>query len=144
MLIVMALIALIAGMAAPSLSAGLDTLRLRSASDAVIGFFNTALSRADTRQQVVEILISPQDGTMTARSADQGFYKKLEIASPLKILSVQPGVAAGPEEQDDVRRFLVYPGGSVPKIVIEIGNAQGRKRQISIDPVTGVPQASAK
>ena len=63
MLIVMALIALVAGMAAPSVSAGLDSLRLRSTSDAMVGFFNTALARADTRQQVVEIVISPQEGT---------------------------------------------------------------------------------
>jgi prepilin-type N-terminal cleavage/methylation domain-containing protein len=140
MLIVMALIALVAGMAAPSVSAGLDSLRLRSTSDAIVGFFNTALARADTRQQVVEIVISPQEGTLVAISADGAFRKRLEIASPVRILSIGPafGDQAGP------RRFLVYPGGTVPKITIEIANSQGRKRLISIDPVTGVPQADAK
>jgi prepilin-type N-terminal cleavage/methylation domain-containing protein len=144
MLIVMALIALVAGMAAPSVSAGLDTLRLRSTSDAIIGFLNTALSRADTRQQVVEILISPAEGTLIAISADQGFQKRLDIVSPIKILSVQPALVADADDQNQTRRFLVYPGGSVPKIVIEIGNAQGRKRLVSIDPITGVPLANAK
>jgi prepilin-type N-terminal cleavage/methylation domain-containing protein len=141
MLIVMALIALIAGMATPSLSAGLDSLRLRSSSDAIIGFLNTALARADTRQQVVEILISPADGTITAVSADQGFKKRLEIVSPIKILSVQPELEADAGDQNQARRFLVYPGGSVPKIAIEIGNSKGRKRLVSIDPVTGIPQS---
>jgi prepilin-type N-terminal cleavage/methylation domain-containing protein len=144
MLIVMALIALVAGMAAPSVSAGLDSLRLRSTSDAIVGFFNTALARADTRQQVVEILISPQEGTLIAISGDHAFQKKLEIASPVKILSIKPGLAADVQDQGGPRRFLVYPGGTVPKITIEIGNSQGRKRLISIDPVTGVPQADAK
>lgn len=144
MLIVMALVALVAGMAAPSVSAGLDSLRLRSTSDAMIGFFNTALARADTRQQVVEILISPAEGTMTAISADRGFQRRLEIASPIKILSVQPSLMADGEDQNQTRRFLVYPGGSVPKIAIEIGNAEGRKRLVSIDPITGVPRADAK
>jgi Tfp pilus assembly protein FimT len=144
MLIVLVLIGLVAGLAAPSVSAGLDTLRLRSTSDAMIGFLNTALSRADTRQQVVEILISPAEGTITANSADKGFHKVLEIASPIKILSVQPGVMAEADGQNQTRRFLVYPGGTVPKIAIEIGNAQGRKRLVSIDPITGVPQADAK
>ena len=143
MLIVMALIALVVGMAAPSVSSGLDSLRLRSTSDAMIGFLNTALSRADTRQQVVEIVISPADGTLTAISADQGFHKVLEIASTIKILSVQPGMAGG-DEQNQTRRFLVYPGGSVPKIAIEIGDSTGRKRLVSVDPITGVPQANAK
>jgi prepilin-type N-terminal cleavage/methylation domain-containing protein len=142
MLIVMALIALVVGMAAPSVSSGLDSLRLRSTSDAMIGFLNTALSRADTRQQAVEIVISPADGTLTAISADQGFHKVLEIASTIKILSVQPGGAG--DEQNQMRRFLVYPGGSVPKIAIEIGDSTGRKRLVSVDPITGVPQANAK
>jgi hypothetical protein len=141
MLIVVALIALIAGMSYPSVSSGLDSLRLRSASDAIIGFLNSALARADTRQQVVEILISPQDGTMTAQSGDHGFSKRLEIANPVKILSVRPAAIADSEEQGQTRRFLIYPGGSIPKITIEIGNSQGRKRLVSMDPVTGVPQS---
>jgi prepilin-type N-terminal cleavage/methylation domain-containing protein len=144
MLIVMAIVALLAGLSYPSVSAGLDSLRLRSTSDAIIGFLNTALARAETRQQVVEILISPADGAMTARSGDHGFYKSLEIANPMKILSVQPALAADLEEQGQTRRFLVYPGGSVPKITIEIGNSNGRKRFVSIDPVTGVPQSNAQ
>jgi prepilin-type N-terminal cleavage/methylation domain-containing protein len=141
MLIVMALIALIAGLATPSISAGLDSLRLRSTSDAMIGFLNTALARADTRQQVVEILISPAEGTMTATSADHGFNKRLDVVSPIKILSIEPTLAADVEDQNQTRRFLVYPGGSVPKIAIEIGNSRGRKRLVSIDPVTGIPQS---
>jgi prepilin-type N-terminal cleavage/methylation domain-containing protein len=144
MLIVMAIIALLAGLSYPSVTAGLDSLRLRSTSDAIIGFFNTALARADTRQQAVEILISPAEGTIEARSGDRGFYKRLEVSNPMKILSVQPALAADAEEQGQTRRFLVYPGGSVPKIAIEIGNSNGRKRLVSIDPVTGVPQSNAQ
>jgi type II secretory pathway pseudopilin PulG len=139
MLVVMALIALIAAMSAPSVSAGLDTLRLRSSSDAIVGFLNSALSRADTRQQAVEIVISPADGTLLARSSDGAFEKRLEIASPVKILSVRPALADG--AQGEARRFLVYPGGSAPKIAIEISNGNGRTRTVSVDPITGVPNA---
>jgi hypothetical protein len=141
MLVVLVVIALIAGMAAPSVSSGLESLRLRSAADSIMGFLNTAVSRAETRQQVVEILISASTGTLTAISADQGFQKKLEIASPIKILSVTPALVAGADEQGQARRFLVYPGGTIPKIAIEIGNSEGRKRLVSIDPITGVPLA---
>src|ERR1017187_2333014 len=104
MLIVMAVIALVAGLSYPSVSAGLDSLRLRSTSDAIIGFLNTALARADTRQQVVEILISPQEGTLVAISADGAFRKRLEIASPVKIMSVKPALAASIEDQAGARR----------------------------------------
>ncbi len=144
MLIAMAIIGLMAAMATPSISAGLDSLRLRSTSDQIIGFLNVALSRADTRQQAVEVVISPADGTITARSSDNGFNRKLEVASPIKILSIQPAPAASLDEAAAPRRFLIYPGGAPPKITIEIGNSSGRKRLVSIDPVTGVPQSDGK
>ncbi len=35
------------------------------------------------------------------------------------------------------RRFLFYPGGAVPRIGIEIVNPSGRRRIVSVDPVTG-------
>ena len=144
MLIVVALIGLVVGISYPSMAAALDSLRMRAASDSIVGFLNVALARAETRQQVVEVLISPQEGTLSARSADGGFNKKLEVAKPIAILSVQPALAADIEAQGQPRRFLMYPGGSVPKISIEIGNSAGRKRLVSIDPITGVPQANAK
>lgn len=142
MLLVVAIVALIAGMSAPSVSAGLDTLRLRSSSDAIVGFLNTALSRAETRQQAVEILISPRDGKLTAMSSDGAFHRQLDIASPMRILSVKPEVPG--DDQTETRRFLLYPGGAVPKIAIELGNGSGRTRVVSVDPITGVPEAHAK
>jgi prepilin-type N-terminal cleavage/methylation domain-containing protein len=142
MLIAVVLIALIAGLTAPSITSGLDSLRLRSNSDAIIGFLNTTLARAETKQQVVEILISPQDGTLAAISSDGAYKRKLEIAPPIRILSVQSVIPA--ETGGETRRFLVYPGGTVPKISIEIGTLEGRTRLVSIDPITGVPQANAR
>jgi hypothetical protein len=137
MLIVMTLIALVAGLSYPSLSSGIETLRLRAASDSVVSLFNTCVERADRRQQAVEIQIWPHEGVITARSADAVFQRRLEITQPLRISDVVPHVT-GP---DDMRRILIYPGGSAPHIAIEISTAQGRKRLVSIDPITGVPQA---
>ena len=142
MLVVTALIALVAGLSAPSISAGLDSLRLRSTSDSIIGFLNSALAQADNRQQVVEILITPGDGTIRALSGDRGFDKRLEIVNPIKILSIGPALEANADDQAQPRRFLLYPGGAVPRIAIEIGTPNGRKRLVSIDPVTGVPQSA--
>lgn len=138
LLIVVTLIALVAGLSFPSLSAGLDTLRLRSTSDAMISFLNTALSRADRRQQVVEIRISPRENAMMARSADLGFVRRFDLPEPIHIAAVLPAAEVNPDEP---RRFLVYPGGSVPAISIQIVNREGRHRTVSIDPITGVPRA---
>ncbi len=56
-------------------------MRLRSTSDTTVffGFLNTALARADTRQQAVEILISQQDGTITRLVESIAFNKRLDI-----------------------------------------------------------------
>src|ERR1700681_1370283 len=50
-LIVVAIIAMIAAVSFPAVSSGLDTLRLRSASDSIVSFLNIALDHADRRQQ---------------------------------------------------------------------------------------------
>ena len=139
-LIVVALIALIAGLSFPSVTSGLDTLRLRSASDSIVSFLNVALDHADRRQQAVEVVISPRENLLLSRTADLGFSRRLEIPAQIHIVSVQPALAIV-GDPDEPRRFLVYPGGSVPRIGIEIATMQGRKRTVSVDPITGSPGA---
>jgi prepilin-type N-terminal cleavage/methylation domain-containing protein len=138
MMIVVTIIALIAGVSYPSITSGLDSLRLRSASNSIVTLLNTALDRADRRQQAVEILISPKENAITARSVDPGFNHHVDLQDGIHITSVLPAAEVDPAE---TRRFLLYPGGTVPRIAIEIANSSGRKRLVSIDPVTGVPQS---
>ena len=143
-LIVVALIAMIAGLSYPSVSSGLDTLRLRSTSDAIVSFLNIALDHADRRQQAVEVVISPHENLMLSRTADLGFTRRLDIPSQIQIVAVLPALPAGiaPElDPEAPRRFLLYPGGSVPRIGVEISTLQGRRRLVSIDPITGSPGA---
>ena len=138
LLIVVTLIALVTGISYPSIASGLDSLRLRSASDAIVAFLNTAVDRAERRQQVVEIAITPRENSMTARAADMGFFRKLDVPDTIHIVSVVPTADGNP---DEARHFLVYPGGTVPSIGIEIANKEGHRRMVRIDPVTGVPQS---
>jgi prepilin-type N-terminal cleavage/methylation domain-containing protein len=140
MMIVATLIALVAGISYPAVASGLETLRLRSASDSIVGFLNTALDRADRRQQAVQIQIWAREGILVARSADLGFVRRLEIAEPLHITDILPHVPV-PQNPGDARNIIVYPGGAVPRIGIELSTPQGRKRLVGIDPITGVPRA---
>lgn len=140
MLIVVAIIGLLSAITYPSVVAGLDSLRLRSASNEVVTFLNTALEHATRDQQVVELRISPSENAMAARSADSKFVRGAAIVDPVRILSVQPAIENGGEPAQ-TRRFLLYPGGAVPRIGIEIGTRDGRRRMVSVDPVTGVPQS---
>ena len=139
MLIVMTIIALVAGVSYPSAAAGVESLRLRSVSDTVVSFLNTAVDRASRRQQVIEIWISPQENLLIARSPDLAFSRRLEIPDSFRITSVLPPAEVNPGEP---RRFLLYPGGTAPRIGIEIANSAGRKRLVGMDPFTGLPSAS--
>ena len=131
---------MMAGLSYPAISSGLDTLRLRSTSDAIVSFLNIALDHADRRQQAVEVIISPGENILLSRTADLGFSRVLDIPPQLRIVSIQPALPAM-ADPDEPRRFLLYPGGSVPRIAIEISTLQGRRRLVSVDPVTGSPRA---
>ncbi len=137
MLIVVALIGLLAGISFPSVSAGVDTLRLNSATGSVSGFFNDALNRADRRQQVVEMTISKSEKALSLRSTEPGFEKKITLPEGVSIRSILPESA---QAEEGPRRFLLYPGGTVPRIGVEIANARNARRIVRIDPITGVPR----
>jgi prepilin-type N-terminal cleavage/methylation domain-containing protein len=136
-MIVVTLMAIVAGLSYPSVASGLDSLRLRAASNAIVGFLNVALDRAERHQQVVEISISPRQNTITARSADAAFAKRLEIPETIRILSVLPRIDGA--ASNETREFLLYPGGGVPALGVEIASASGKRRTVRVDPITGVP-----
>lgn len=136
LLIVMTLIAVVVGVAYPSAAAGVESLRLRSVTDTVVNFLNTAVDRAARRQQVIEIWISPKENVLIARSPDLAFSRRLDIPESFRITSVLPQAEVDPNEP---RRFLLYPGGTAPRIGVEISNNAGRKRWVSMDPFTGMP-----
>jgi len=142
MLLAVGLVALLAGLTYPSVNAGLDTLRLRSASDQVMGFLSSAVDRADRRQQVVEVQILMAENALLARTADQSFVRRLEVPDPAHIVSVVPPLA-GSIAPNGARRFLLYPGGAIPSIGVEIATPTGRRRVIYLDPITGTARAEA-
>lgn len=137
MLIVVALVGLLAGITFPSVSAGVDTMRLNSATGSVSGLFNEALNRADRRQQVVELTISKSEKALWLRSTEPGYEKKITLPEGVSIRSILPET---PQAEEGPRRFLLYPGGAVPRIGIEIANARNVRRIVRLDPVTGVPR----
>ena len=142
MLIAVGLVALLAGLTYPSVNAGLDTLRLRSSSDQVMGFLATAVDRADHRQQVVEVQVLMEENALLARTADQSFVRRLQVPDPARIVSVVPPLA-GSQAPNAARRFLLYPGGAIPAIGVEIATPNGRRRVIRLDPITGTASAEA-
>ncbi len=129
MMIVVAIVSMIAAVSFPSVAAGLDQIRLRSAADSVVGFLNVALNRVERREQPVEVVVSPQENAVLLFSAEPGYQKKLEMPSGVKISGGDP------------REFLLMPGAAPPAMDIDIYNTRGAHKLIKIDPITGLPQS---
>lgn len=137
MLIVVGIIALLAGISFPTVTAGIETLRLNSACDSLVAFFNEALSRAERRQEVVEVTVLKAERRLTMRSSRAGFERRLELPDGITIRSVLPAASG---EEDAPRVFALFPGGTSPRFGIEIGGSRNTRRIVRIDPMTGVPK----
>jgi len=138
MLIVVAIIGVMIGVAFPSITAGIETLRLRSATDEIVSVFNSAMNRADRRQIVVEVVIERVAGRLVFASADPGYRRELTMPEGVTIERVLPVI---PNLDDRLpRQFLIHPGGTVPRIGLELKNRRNVRRVVSVDPITGAAQ----
>jgi prepilin-type N-terminal cleavage/methylation domain-containing protein len=138
LVVVMALLGLLAGITFPSVSSGLDALRLNTASNSLVSFFNAALNRAERRQQAIEIAIAKNERTLRLRSVEPGFERSLELPSGVTIRGVLPPLPQ--DEEQPVRYILLYPGGALPRFGVEIASPKGERRIVRVNPITGVPQ----
>ncbi len=130
MLIVVSIIAAIASISFPALTAGLAGVRLASAVGSVASFLTSSMNNVDRREQAAAIVISPKENTVsvfTAASGDKA-SGKLDMPSGISI------------EGDEPRRFMLFPGGSFPRITLILRSEKGGRRSIQIDPVTAVPK----
>jgi prepilin-type N-terminal cleavage/methylation domain-containing protein len=140
MMVVVALISLMVGISFPAITSGIDSMRLKAATNSVVSFLDTGLSRAERRQQVVEITISKPDNSIEMRSSEPGFFRKLPMPEGVSIVQVLPQL---PENPDAVRTFFLYPGGTVPPLGVQLINRRNVQRVVRVDPITGVPKVEA-
>jgi type II secretory pathway pseudopilin PulG len=134
-MIVVALVSLLAGISFPAVTAGLETLRIKSAADGIAGLMNSALARAERRQQPVEVFISMADNSVQVRGVEPGVERRLDMPTGVRIAAILP---PSPVQDPAGRRFVLTPGGAVPRIGIVLVSARGQ-RIVSLDPITGVP-----
>ena len=137
MIAVVALIGLIAAISFPAVSSGIDSLRLTSASTSIVAFLNSALNRAERRQEPVEVVVSIADNNLTMRSTDPSFLRSAEMPQDVKIDRILPPIPG--VEDEKIRSVVLYPGSAPPRIGIEIVNRKGNRRIVRVDPTTGVP-----
>jgi prepilin-type N-terminal cleavage/methylation domain-containing protein len=141
LLVVVGLISLMVGISFPAITSGIDSLRLNAATNSIVNFFNAGLSRAERRQQVVEITILKARNSFEMRSIDPGFTRTLELPEGVSISAVLPEIPD--REEDAPRTFLLYPGGSVPPLGVQLQNRRNVQRIVRVDPITGVPRTES-
>ena len=129
MLIVVMIIAIIAGVSFPALTSGLSSVRLSSASGSAASFLTSAMNHVERRELAAAIVISPKENQLAMYTAASG--EKAE-----KTLQMPQGVSI---EGDEQRRYLLQPGGTFPRITLMLRNDKGARRSVKIDPATGVP-----
>jgi len=141
MMVVVSLIALMVGITFPSITAGMDSLRLRSAAGEVVSMFNSALTRADRLQDAVELNISLQRGFIASRAVRTNVTRQIDLPNGIHIAHVYPEDSRWTLDESGSpvdRHFIVYPNGAVPRIVIDLNNERGAHRIVMLDPITGV------
>jgi len=135
MLVVVAVIGIVVGVSIPSVSAGLDSVRLASTGDAIASFLNGAVTHAERSEQPVEVVISLKDGTISADGAD-GFTRRFQVPQGITMDKVLPD---GDNSEGGGRQMLIVPGGTAPAIGVEYSNRHGGRRRVELDPMTGFP-----
>lgn len=134
MLIVVSIIALMAGIMFPSATSGLDSIRMASAADSLAAFMTSAVNRAERQQVLIEFTVSKVENAVYIRHTPD-FERRFEMPDGIRITAVLPEAPVDPALP---RRYLIYPGGTPPKIGVRIANARGAQRIVSLDPITAV------
>jgi len=133
--VVVIIIALIVSITTPSVAAGIDAVRLATASSSVAAFLNSAANHADRLQRPVELIVSAKG--LLSISTDAGSQHELVLPDGIKMVAVSDQPPS--DDPDAVTRLLFMPGGAVPGIGLQLSNSHGGRRIVKLDPMTGAP-----
>lgn len=139
MLVVVGILAAAAALTLPAVNSGVDSLRLKAASDGIVSTLNAAVTRADRRHELVEIAVSREQRAIVIRGQDAAEVRRFALPEGVSVTNTYPEPL---REEETERSFVLYPGGSYPRIGVEIENRRGARRLVSVDPITGVPRVS--
>ncbi len=137
MLVVVTMISIMVSISYPAIASGLDTIRLNSAADSIVAFLDGALTRADRKQMMTEVVLLPRESKLLVRSPDPTYFHEMELPEGVTIARIAPEVPG--LDPANPRAFFVYPGGAAPRIGVELVNRRGVRRFVRVDPITGVP-----
>ncbi len=136
MLVVVVLVSVLAGLAYPSGTSGLDALRLRSAADGAAALLTQAMTRVERTQAPAELVIDTTAGVLLVRDPAGRFRREQKLETGIAIAAVLPPLPAAGEET--ARVVVLEPGAPFPGVGIVFSNARGQRRVVRIDPLTSI------
>ena len=142
MLVVVAIIGLIVSVSLPSVSSGIDAVRISTAAESISSFLNAAVNHAERSQQPVEVLVLPKEHRLAMYSNQPGFERELKMPDGIAIETVLPKIDDSLDLQEG-RRLILLPGSSAPAIGVQIANSHGSRRIVRLDPMTGFPHVES-
>lgn len=140
MLLVLSIVSLLAGVGYPSMSRGIDSLRMRTATDSVAAFLNGAMARVERLQQPVEISFATGGRRLEMRGVQPRVVDTLQLPEGV---SVADFVVVPPGAEPGLRFLVLEPGSPFPAAGLVLENRRGARRIVRIDPVAGVPVVEA-
>jgi prepilin-type N-terminal cleavage/methylation domain-containing protein len=135
MLAVVAIIGIMIAITLPSATAGLDGVRLKSATGEVAAFLNAASNLSQRRQEPVVVTIASKEMTMSGG----GVSRHMRLPDGI-VMSSGGGQEANSIDREPEGRILLMPGAPEPSTAIELTNQHGVKRTVRLDPMTGFPR----
>ena len=129
------IIAVIVAVTTPSIGAGIDAVRLATATSSVAAFLNSASTHANRRERPVELVISAK--TLVYISTDPGSKHELDLPDGITAEAV---TSVQSEDAEGDSRWLFLPGGAIPEVAIRLANRHGGRRMVKLDPMTGFPR----
>ncbi len=133
LLVAMALAGMIMAISFPSITSGLDGVRLQASGRRVGAFLNAAREHAEREQVAVDVTI--ESSRLRALAADGQWERTLDLTDGVEI--------PPPEGEAKTRRLVLLPGVPSPRLRVPLRTSRGRYLTVETNPLTGVPQIEA-
>ena len=136
LLLVLLLMSLILSLVMPSLSRGIKSLEMETASRDFITRMKKARSQAIAKQKVFRILLLQEEG----EDVPDSYIFADEFEQEIKKVFLPEGVSVETEEQEFPVRISFYANGRSSGALFTLRRETGRPMRIRVDPITGFPR----
>lgn len=140
MLVVLTLVGLLAAVVAPSVGAGLETVRLRSSAERLAASLKLARDRAVRSRHYVEVTLNPSSRRVAIQDREGDFERSWDLAETIAVKEEATARREAPPPPEHIFAFMFSPDGATPAVALRLENNRGRAVDVEMDPLTAFPK----